>query len=87
MGKRKPRARRDVERDCSPRELAATLRRLAACLAAGRKFRLQVAGERITVPAGARLSIEHERGATEEEIEFQLVWTLPAGRAKSRGKR
>lgn len=32
--------------------------------------------ERISVPPGAVINIEHERGGGEEEIEFQLTWTL-----------
>ncbi|MGZ5405490.1 MAG: hypothetical protein ACXWDL_12630 [Nocardioides sp.] len=39
-------------------------------------FRIQVAGERVRVPARAAFSIEHERGEDEEEIEFQLTWSL-----------
>jgi hypothetical protein len=33
-----------------------------------------VAGERIAVPPDACISVEHERGAAEEELEFQLKW-------------
>jgi amphi-Trp domain-containing protein len=51
------------------------LRRVADALEQGRSFRLRVAGERVYVPARARFSIEHERGRTEEEVEFQLKWT------------
>ena len=39
-------------------------------------FRIQVAGERVRVPRRAQFSIEHERGDDEEEIEFQLTWSL-----------
>jgi enamine deaminase RidA (YjgF/YER057c/UK114 family) len=35
-----------------------------------------IAGERFRVPAGARFSVEHERGDGEEEVEFQLKWKL-----------
>ncbi|HET9444126.1 MAG TPA: amphi-Trp domain-containing protein, partial [Acidimicrobiales bacterium] len=57
-------------------DVVAKLRRLADALETGRPFRIQVAGERIHVPARARFSIEHERGDGEEEIEFQLGWDL-----------
>ena len=67
---------RDVEKDYSVSEFAAKLRRLADALEAGKPFRIQVAGERFTVPAGARISVEHERGEDEEEVEFQLTWAL-----------
>ena len=37
---------------------------------------------RIRVPERAQFSIEHERDDDEEEIEFQLKWSLdPDGRA------
>lgn len=52
------------------------LRRLADCLEQGKRFQIQVAGERISVPPRAVINIEHERGDGEEEIEFQLKWSL-----------
>ena len=39
-------------------------------------FRIQIAGERVRVPARAEFSIEHERDGDEEEIEFQLKWKV-----------
>ena len=67
-------APRDVERSYSTDEVVAKLRRLADALETGEPFRIQLAGERIHVPARARFSVEHERGDDEEEIEFQLKW-------------
>jgi amphi-Trp domain-containing protein len=67
---------RDVERIYSTHEVVAKLRRLADALEQNRPFRIQVAGERIRVPARAQFSVEHERGDDEEEIEFQLKWPL-----------
>jgi amphi-Trp domain-containing protein len=67
---------RDVDRSYSTAEVVAKLRRLADALETGKPFRIQVAGERIHVPARAEFSVEHERGETEEEVEFQLRWTL-----------
>ena len=67
---------RDVEKVYSTEEVVAKLRRLADALETGSSFRIQVAGERIRVPARAEFSIEHERGDDEEEVEFQLKWTL-----------
>ena len=69
-------APRDVERVYSTAEVVAKLRRLADALEGGKPFRIQVAGERIRVPARAEFSVEHERGDDEEEIEFQLKWAL-----------
>ena len=66
---------RDVEKVYSVSQFAAKLRRLADALEAGERFEIQVAGERIYVPARAEFNIEHEREGDEEEIEFQLKWT------------
>jgi hypothetical protein len=35
-----------------------------------------VAGERVVIPTTAVINIEHERSASEEEIEFQIKWQL-----------
>ena len=67
---------RDIERMYGTDEVVAKLRRLADALESGGSFRIQIAGERIRVPARAEFSIEHERGDDEEEIEFQLKWPL-----------
>ena len=65
---------RDVEAVYSTGDVVAKLRRLADALETGTPFRIQIAGERIRVPARAQFSVEHERGDDEEEIEFQLKW-------------
>jgi amphi-Trp domain-containing protein len=70
------RAERDVERIYRTEEVVAKLRRLADALESETPFRIQIAGERIRVPARAQFSIEHERGEDEEEIEFQLKWPV-----------
>jgi amphi-Trp domain-containing protein len=66
---------RDVEKVYSTSEFVSKLRRLADALEAGKRFEIQVAGERIYVPAHAEFNVEHEREGNEEEIEFQLKWT------------
>ena len=66
---------RDIEKVYSASEFVAKLRRLADALETGKKFEIQVAGERIYVPARAEFNIEHEREGNGEEIEFQLKWT------------
>lgn len=71
-------AKRDVEKVYSTKQFAAKLRRLADALDRGQPFKIQVAGKRFTVPADARISVEHERGAKQEELEFQMVWTPKA---------
>ncbi len=74
MATRVKRRKRDIERDYPTARFVAKLRRLADCLEKGSRFSIQVAGERIVVPADAVISIEHERGASQEELEFQLRW-------------
>ena len=68
-------ADRDIEKSYAPHEVAAKLRRLADAVESGKPFVIQIAGERVRVPADAVATIEHERGDGEEEIEFQLRWT------------
>jgi amphi-Trp domain-containing protein len=72
----KKKAKRDIERDYPKAQLVSKLRRLADCLEQGRRFQIQIAGERVSIPAGATINLEHERGGSEEEVEFQLKWKL-----------
>ena len=65
---------RDITASYSVSEFAAKLRRLADALESGGPFRIQIAGERFTVPRDAEFNVEHERGDGEEEVEFQLRW-------------
>jgi amphi-Trp domain-containing protein len=71
---RKP--ERDIEKDYPLAEFVEKLRRLADSLEAGKRFQIQIAGERVSVPVRATFNIEHERGEDEEEIEFQITWPL-----------
>jgi amphi-Trp domain-containing protein len=66
---------RDIEKGYTRAQFAAKLRRLADSVESGRAFTIQVAGERIRVPADAVFNVEHERSGAEEELEFQLLWT------------
>jgi amphi-Trp domain-containing protein len=75
MAKKK---KRDLEKSYPTAEFVAKLRRFADALESGRRFRIQIAGERISVPAGALFNIEHEREGNQEEIEFQIKWTHEA---------
>jgi amphi-Trp domain-containing protein len=68
---------RDLTRTYSRAQFAAKLRRLADALEDGRPFAIQVAGERLRVPADTRFSIEHERSGKSEELEFQVLWSRP----------
>ena len=66
--------KRDVEKVYSTKQFVVKLRRLADALESGNAFSIQVAGERIRVPASASISVEHERSEDTEEIEYQLKW-------------
>lgn len=71
---RTPMRKRDVTRAYSRGQFAAKLRRLADAIEAGGPFTIQVAGERLAIPADATFNIEHERSGPDEELEFQLLW-------------
>ena len=66
---------RDLEKRYTDREFVEKLRRLADCIENGEQFEIQIAGERVYVPVRAVYTVEHEREAGEEEIEFQVKWT------------
>ncbi len=72
MAKKTP---RDIEKNYPKARFVEKLRRLADAIENGERFTISIGGERIHVPAGARYNLEHERSATEEEIEFQVKWT------------
>jgi amphi-Trp domain-containing protein len=65
---------RDVEKTYTRAQFVAKLRRFADSVESGEPFVIQIAGERIHVPARAVFNIEHERGSDGEEIEFQMKW-------------
>lgn len=66
---------RDLTRTYSRAQFAAKLRRLADAIERGKPFTIQVAGERLRIPANVTFDIEHERAGAEEELEFQLRWS------------
>jgi amphi-Trp domain-containing protein len=66
---------RDLERTYSRAQFVAKLRRLADALEAKRPLVIQVAGERLHIPAAVAFNIEHERAGGGDELEFQLRWS------------
>lgn len=66
---------RDIEKGYPTAAFVAKLRRLADALEKGKRFAIQIAGERIFVPSDAVYTIEHEREGGAEEVEFQITWT------------
>ena len=67
---------RDIEKDYPLPDFVDKLRRLADAIESGRRFEIQIAGERISVPVRATYNIEHERGDKQEEVEFQIKWSV-----------
>lgn len=76
MAPQKKKRKRDIEKNYPAKQFVKKLRRLADCIEQGQKFRIQVAGERIGIPSTVVINIEHERGDSSEEVEFQLKWSL-----------
>lgn len=70
----KKKKQRDIEKSYTTSQFVAKLRRLADALEKEKRFNIQIAGERIYVPAQAIFNIEHEREGENEEIEFQIKW-------------
>ncbi|HJK95419.1 MAG TPA: amphi-Trp domain-containing protein [Polyangiaceae bacterium LLY-WYZ-15_(1-7)] len=66
---------RDVEKNVPLAQYVETLRRLADALEGGEPFRIQVEGERFTVPKGATLVIEHEVEEGSHELALELQWS------------
>jgi len=66
---------RDLTRSYGRAQFVAKLRRLADAIESERAFTIQVAGERLRIPADAVFNIEHERSGGQQELEFQLLWT------------
>ncbi len=76
MATQKKKRKRDIEKDYPRKQFVAKLRRLADCIEQGRRFQIQVAGQRIAIPAEAVINLEHERDSSSEELEFQLKWSF-----------
>jgi hypothetical protein len=68
---------RDIEKGYSVKQMVAKLRRLADCLENVEQYKIQIAGERISVPANAIFNIEHVREGNTEEVEFNLTGVSP----------
>jgi amphi-Trp domain-containing protein len=71
-----PRRRaRDLERTYSRAQFVAKLRRFADAIESKKPFTIQVANERLRIPADAEFNIEHERSGGSDELEFQIRWS------------
>lgn len=68
-------ANRDLTKTYSRAQFVDKLRRLADAIESQQAFSIQVAGEKLRIPASAAFNIEHERSGLKQELEFQLIWT------------
>lgn len=68
-------ADRDLTRTYGRAQFVAKLRRLADAIESEKAFTIQVAGERLRIPADAAFNVEHERSGGRQELEFQVLWT------------
>jgi amphi-Trp domain-containing protein len=69
----------DVERSYTPAQTADKLRRLADVIEAGKSFRLQVGGNRLTIPSDCKVEIEMQTdGDGAGEIEIDIKWNRSA---------
>ena len=67
-------ADRDLTRTYSRAQFVDKLRRLADAIETEKAFTIQVAGERLRIPASAMFNVEHERTGGQQELEFQVIW-------------
>ena len=65
---------RELEKTIPRTAFVAKLRKLADSIERGERFRIQIGGERLSIPVQATFSIEHEREGTAQEIDFQIQW-------------
>lgn len=65
----------DVEKTYDRADVVAKLRRLADALENGKAFEIQIAGNRVYMPARATVEFEYERDGDLEEIEIEISWS------------
>jgi len=66
---------RDLTKAYTRSQFVDKLRRLADAIESEQPFVIQVAGERLRIPASAVFNIEHERSGGQQELEFQVLWS------------
>lgn len=67
---------RDVEKTYTKDQITNKLERLVECLKSNEAYEIQVANERLYIPADSLFSIEHEREGDMQELEFQFKWKV-----------
>ena len=64
----------NVEQTFAKRETATKLRRIADAIEEGKSFRIQINGNRLFVPAGARIEIELQHEEYDGEVAVEISW-------------
>jgi amphi-Trp domain-containing protein len=67
---------RDIDVSHDLASFVSELRRLADALENSTEFKIQIDGEEVTIPEGAKFSVSHERESGEIELEFQVTWSV-----------
>jgi amphi-Trp domain-containing protein len=67
---------RDIDVSHDVASFVSELRRLADALEHRTEFTIHIDGEDVTVPDGAKFSVAHESEAGENELEFQITWSI-----------
>ncbi len=79
MSEKKSEMEIGVERSYTPAQTADKLRRIADAIEAGKSFRLQVGGNRLSIPSDCTVEIEMQTdGNGAGEIEIEIKWNRNA---------
>ena len=73
---------RDIDVSHDLASFVSELRRLADALEHSTEFTIHIDGQDLTIPEGAKLSVAHESQAGENELEFQITWSVTSDNAE-----
>lgn len=74
----------EIERKVSKRTFINLLDRIKEGLETGAPARIMVKGNRVSIPANSKLSVEFEVDEDEAELELQFSWKVREGKAKQK---
>ena len=73
---------RDIDVSHDLASFVSELRRLADALEHSTEFTIHIDGQDVTIPEGAKFSVAHESQAGENELEFQITWSVTSDNAE-----
>jgi hypothetical protein len=73
---------RDIDVSHDLTSFVSELRRLADALEHSTEFTIHMDGQDVTIPEGATFSVAHESQAGENELEFQITWSVASDNAE-----